>query len=76
METANFTSEVFAFIENTYGKNIIKKVKQKKNNDIVDRILADSLSKDYSFDRTGNKIIAMLRLKPWRKKSLIKKQNY
>lgn len=76
MKTANFTSEVFAFIEKTYGKTVIKKVKQKKNNDIVDRILNDSLSKDYTFDRTGNKIIAMLRLNPWRKKSLIKKQNY
>ena len=64
METANFTSEVFAFIENTYGKNIIKKVKQENNNDVVDKILADSLSKDYSSDRTGNKIIAMLRLNP------------
>ncbi len=64
METANFTSEVFAFIEKTYGKSVIKKVKQKNNNDIVDKILADSLSKEYAFDRTANKIIAMLRLNP------------
>jgi len=64
MTTANFTSEVFAFIEQTYGKAVIKKVKQKKNNDVVDRILSDSLSKEYSFNKTGNKIIAMLRLNP------------
>ena len=64
MTTANFTSEVFAFIEQTYGKAVIRKVKQKNNNDVVDRILSDSLAKEYSFDKTGNKIIAMLRLNP------------
>lgn len=66
MQTAvDFTSQVFAFIENTYGKGIIKKVKLKKNNDIVDRILSDSLSKEYDSERTGNKLVAMLRLNPW-----------
>lgn len=60
----DFTSQVFAFIENTYGKGIIKKVKLKKNNDIVDRILSDSLSKEYDSERTGNKLVAMLRLNP------------
>lgn len=64
METANFTSEVFTFIENTYGKTITKKVKLKKNSDIVDRILSDCLVKEYDEVRTGNKIIAMLRLNP------------
>lgn len=65
MQTAvDFTSQVFAFIENTYGKGIIKKVKLKKNNDIVDRILSDSLSKEYDSERTGNKLVAMLRLNP------------
>ena len=72
METANFTSEVFAFIEKTCGKSVIKKVKQKNNNDIVDKILADSLSKEDAFDRTANKIIAMLRLNPWKKEDIIK----
>jgi len=60
----DFTSQVFAFIENTYGKGVIKKVKLKKNNDIVDRILSDSLSKEYDSERTGNKLVAMLRLNP------------
>jgi hypothetical protein len=60
----DFTSQVFAFIENTYGKGIIKKVKLKKNGDIVDRILSDSLSKEYDSERTGNKLVAMLRLNP------------
>ena len=65
MQTAvDFTSQVFAFIENTYGKGILKKVKLKKNNDIVDRILSDSLSKEYDSERTGNKLVAMLRLNP------------
>jgi len=60
----DFDSSVFAFIENTYGKVIAKKVKQKQNNGVVDRILEDSRSKDYSVEKTGNKIIAMLRVNP------------
>jgi len=64
MTVSDFTSEVFAFIENTYGKGVIKKVKLKKNGDVVDRILSDSLSREYDIERTGNKLIAMLRLNP------------
>lgn len=64
METANFTSEVFAFIENTYSKNLLRKVKNKDNTNTVDKILSDSLSKEYSVEKTANKIIAMLRLNP------------
>ena len=64
METANFTSEVFAFIEKTYSKNLLRKVKNKDNSNTVDKILSDSLSKEYSVEKTGNKIIAMLRLNP------------
>ena len=65
METiVDFSSQVFAFIENTYGKSVTKKVKLKKNNDIVDRILSDSLSKEYDVEKTGNKLVAMLRLNP------------
>jgi hypothetical protein len=64
METANFTYEVFAFIENTYGKNVLRKVKNKDNNTVVDNILADSLTKEYDVEKTANKIIAMLRLNP------------
>ncbi len=60
----DFTSEVFAFIETTYGKGCLRSVKSKKNQDIVDRLLQDSQSKEYSTDRTANKIIAMLRLNP------------
>ena len=65
METVvDFTSQVFAFIENTYGKGVIKKVKLKKNNDVVERILADSISREYDIVQTSNKLIAMLRLNP------------
>jgi len=60
----DFDSSVFAFIENIYGKVIAKKVKQKQNNGVVDRILEDSRSKDYSVEKTGNKIVAMLRVNP------------
>ncbi len=62
--TANFTSEVFAYIENNYNKNLLRRVKSKKNNEIVDRLLADSLQKEYEVSKTANKIIAMLRLNP------------
>ena len=65
METVvDFTSQVFAFIESTYGKSVIKKVKMKKNSDIVERILADSISRNYDEIRTGNKLVAMLRVNP------------
>jgi hypothetical protein len=62
--TANFTSEVFAYIEQKYDKGLLRKVKQKQNNDVVDRLLADSLKKEYDVSKTANKIIAMLRLNP------------
>ena len=67
METANFISEVFAYIENTYNKGLLRKVKYKKHSDIVDRLISSSLKNDYTVDRTANKIIAMLRLNPWAK---------
>jgi len=60
----DFNSSVFAFIETTYGKSVTRKVKHKNNNEIVDRILEDSRNKDYSVEKTGNKIIAMLRVNP------------
>lgn len=60
----DFNSSVFAFIEETYGKTISRKVKNKNNNEIVDRILEDSRSKNYSIEKTGNKLIAMLRVNP------------
>ena len=62
--TANFTSEVFAYIEQNYNKSLLRKVKQKQHNEIVDKVLADSLTKQYEVARTANKIIAMLRLNP------------
>ena len=62
--TANFTSEVFAYVEQNYSKGLLRKVKQKQNNETVDKILADCLKKQYEVSRTANKIIAMLRLNP------------
>lgn len=63
-KVVDFTSEVFAFIETTYGKGCLRSVKAKKNQETVDKILEDSKSKEYSTDRTANKIVAMLRLNP------------
>ncbi len=62
--TANFTSEVFAYIEQHYTKALLRTVKQKKHNDVVDRLLADSLKREYDVAKTANKIIAMLRINP------------
>jgi len=64
METASFTSEVFAFVEQQYNKSLLRKVKHKNNTDVVDKILGDSLKKEYSVSKTANKLIAMLRLNP------------
>ena len=64
MIVADFTSEVFAFIEGSYGKAIIKRIKTKKNNEIVTRIIEDSCSKEYTIDKTAHKLMAMLRIIP------------
>ena len=63
-DTATFNKDVFGFIKKTYKQSVLTKVKQKQNNVIVDRLLADSLVKGYSAEKTANKIIAMLRLNP------------
>jgi hypothetical protein len=60
----SFYASVFSFIENTYGGDLLAKVKSKTNAGVVDRIMADSHKRGYADDRTGNKIIAMLRLNP------------
>lgn len=60
----DFTSSVFAFIEQTYGSVLIRKVKNKKNSNTVNRILKDCENSHYSAEKTGNKIIAMLRINP------------
>ena len=64
MTVADFTSEVFTFIEVSYGKSVIKRVKAKKNNDVVERIMEDSRTKEYSVDKTAHKLMAMLRVIP------------
>ena len=60
----DFTSQVFTFIENTYGGDLLKRVKASSNDSVVNRIMTSSMKNDYTIDRTGNKIIAMLRLNP------------
>ena len=69
-QVVNFNKGVFSFIGNEYGKNVLRKVQSKKNSGVVDRILSDSFSKDYETERTGNKIIAMLRLTPWKREKI------
>lgn len=64
MNNNDFNNAVISFVEQTYGQKIVKKIKLKKNSEIVNRILLDSNHKDYSIDKTGNKIIAMLRINP------------
>ncbi len=63
-DTVNFNDSVFNFIQKEYDAKTLKKVQGKKYNETVTRILGDSLSKSYSVEKTGNKILAMLRLNP------------
>lgn len=60
----DFAGRVFSFIENTYGSDLLEKVKSTSNQSVVDRIITSSMNNDYTDERTGNKIIAMLRLNP------------
>jgi len=62
-DTIDFNTEVLAFVEKTYGQKTAKKITLKKNSEVVDRILLDS-NKSYSAEKTGNKLIAMLRINP------------
>lgn len=64
MTTSEFIDGVFSFIENTYGGDLLNTVRDKGNRDVVDRILTDSLARGYTDEKTGNKIIAMLRINP------------
>lgn len=63
-DTATFNKDVFGFIKKTYKQSVLTKVQQKQNSTTVDKLLADSLVKGYSVEKTANKIIAMLRLNP------------
>lgn len=64
MDSNDFNNSVLSFVEQTYGKKIVNKISLKKNNNVVDRILLDSKNKSYSAEKTGNKLIAMLRINP------------
>jgi len=63
-DTIDFNTEVLAFVEKTYGQKIAKKIVLKKNREVVDKILLDSKNNSYSAEKTGNKLIAMLRINP------------
>lgn len=60
----NFNDSVFVFIAKQYTTKTLKKVQLKDNKEVVSKILHDSLSKSYTVEKTGNKIVAMLRLNP------------
>lgn len=64
MDSNDFNNSVISFVEQTYGEKIANKISLKKNNKVVDRILLDSKNKSYSAEKTGNKLIAMLRINP------------
>jgi hypothetical protein len=63
-DNVEFATSVFSFIENTYGKDLLTSVKNKQHREVVERILNDSSNRGYTNDKTGNKIVAMLRLNP------------
>lgn len=64
IDTIDFNTEVLTFLEQTYGQKIVKQITLKKHSQVVDKILLDSKSRQYSAEKTGNKIIAMLRINP------------
>ena len=64
MSNDDFTKSVFSFIENTYGSDMLTAVNTRTNKIVVDRVLKDSAKRGYTDEKTGNKIIAMLRLNP------------
>lgn len=63
-DKVNFNDNVFGFIAEQYNTKTLKKVQIKENKNIVSKILQDSFSNSYTIEKTGNKIIAMLRLNP------------
>ena len=65
MEEVNtFNKDVFNYISEKYGNNILKKVQKADSKTVVKSILNNSREHDYTVDRTANKILAMLKLNP------------
>lgn len=65
MEEVNtFNKDVFNYISEKYGNNILKKVQKADSKTVVKSILNNSREHDYAVDRTANKILAMLKLNP------------
>jgi hypothetical protein len=59
-----FTEQVFDYIRNQYGKNILKNVQTDKNKSTISKIIQSSSNQSDSVEHTANKIIAMLRMNP------------
>ena len=59
-----FNKDVFNYISEEYGNNILKKVQKSNSKTVVKCILNDSRKHDYPVDKTANKIVAMLKLNP------------
>ena len=65
MEEVNtFNKDVFDYISEKYGNNILKKVQKADSKTVVKSILNNSREHDYAVDRTANKVLAMLKLNP------------
>lgn len=59
-----FSEQIFDYIRNQYGKNILKNVQSDKNRTVLNKIMESSSCQNDTVEHTANKIIAMLRMNP------------
>jgi len=66
MTTASdkFADDIFTYIRNQYGKNVLKTVQSDKNKSVVSKLLESAANQHDDVEHAANKIIAMLRLNP------------
>lgn len=64
VSTDSFANQVFSYISNQYGNNMLKQVQAETNKVTVTKILGSSMNQKDTVDHTANKVIAMLRINP------------
>lgn len=60
----SFVNEIYDYIRNQYGKNVLRLVQQDKYKQIVNKLLESASLNNGDISHTANKIIAMLRMNP------------
>jgi hypothetical protein len=64
MIATDFANNIFDYIFNQYGKNVLNAVKSDKNKSIVTKLLESSNRQNDEIAHAANKIVAMLRVNP------------